>query len=116
MYKINDINYNIVKLDYNSDHHKLAILHYKEDGMYYVTVFDFSTFQIDFEVVLDLSFSTYILHSLTKYPNFEAYVKYYNVNDDVSRKFRQLKSFGIFQIGFWKERNFNFWQDYRIWI
>lgn len=95
--------YNIISLDYY-EHSILAILHYKQDEIYYVTIINQHNGEIESEFSLDISFSSFIIDYLAPngwgriledyYPN---YSNNYNSNL-LSHHSRELENLFFFKL------------------
>ncbi|MEE1944556.1 hypothetical protein VRU48_05515 [Pedobacter sp. KR3-3] len=100
--------YHLIRLDYCSARHKLALLHYKKDGYYYLTIIDTLEQQIANEFVLNLSFSKMITEYFPlyrarypyHYPDYSPTNQYYTVNDGLTGKFRELEMLHFFKVDF----------------
>lgn len=103
--------YHIVRLDYCSARHKLALLHYKKDGYYYLTIIDTQDEQLANEFALDLSFSKMITEYFPlyrsgfpyNYPNYAPEKQFHETNNGVTGKFRELEMLHFFKVDFEKE-------------
>ncbi len=103
--------YHLVRLDYCSARHKLALLHYKKNGYYYLTITDTLNQQLVNEFALDLSFSKMIIEYFPlyrsgfphNYPNYSPEKQFHETNNGTTRMFRELEMLHFFKVNFDKE-------------
>jgi hypothetical protein len=101
---INLTDYNIVKMQYCEDR-TIAFLHYKDDGYYYVTIIVLQEQRAVYEIKLPLTYTNTGLQAFVLQgwcsmhnPNISPIEKYYHVNDDILRTFRQVEDLVFFEI------------------
>lgn len=96
--------YNVIELAYCDEQSKLALLHYKEDSAYYITIINHLTKQVEKEFALDLTFLASTWSNVwlddNAHHNYEPYKKYFGVNDGVLRKFMGLDQLKTFKVDF----------------